>query len=147
MPNTPDIHANRFARTRSAHRAELGEDYVEVALSLIEETGEARLTDIAARVGVAHPTASKVLRRLETEGLVEAPRYRAVRLTGLGRQLALECRRRHRAVVHFLLTLGLDHDTAEIDAEGIEHHVSVRTLDALETFVREHGKPGESGDV
>ena len=48
---------------------------------------------------------------------------------------ATECRRRHEIVLQFLLRLGLDAETAERDAEGIEHHVSERTLDLFRAFV------------
>lgn len=125
---------NRFETTRRAHRAELAEDYVEVALELIEHTGEARMTDIADRLGVAHPTVAKALRRLSREGLVTLLPYRPVQLTEEGLTLAKECRRRHRIVVRFLEVLGLSPEKAEEEAEGIEHHVSPETLALMETF-------------
>jgi DtxR family manganese transport transcriptional regulator len=36
--------------------------------------------------------------------------------------------------LRFLLSLGLDPETAERDAEGIEHHVSARTLALFASF-------------
>lgn len=126
--------ALRHERTRSAHKMELAEDYVEAILDLIDESGEARLTDLAKRFGVAHPTVSKALSRLSTDGLVEVVRYRAIRLTEEGESLARRCRARHAIVVRFLLSLGLDQETAESDAEGIEHHVSEQTLAAMDAF-------------
>jgi hypothetical protein len=53
-----------------------------------------------------------------------------------GRALAAECRRRHEIVVQFLIRLGLDAETAERDAEGIEHHVSDRTLALFRDFAQ-----------
>ena len=47
---------------------------------------------------------------------------------------ANECRRRHEIVLRFLIRLGLDAETAERDAEGIEHHVSQRTLALFEAY-------------
>lgn len=126
--------AARFTRTRAAHRSELAEDYVEVILELIEEDGDARLTEIATRVGVAHPTASKSLKKLEREGLVKILPYRSIELTESGKTLACSCRRRHEIVVQFLCNLGVDRQTAETDAEGIEHHVSPKTLRLMEGF-------------
>lgn len=41
---------------------------------------------------------------------------------------------RHRIVRDFLLTLGIERETAESEAEGIEHHVGERTLEALKSF-------------
>jgi len=58
--------------------------------------------------------------------------YRAIALTAAGRKLAAECKRRHETVVAFLLSLGVSKKIAELDSEGIEHHVSPETLAALE---------------
>ena len=123
-----------FVQTREAHRTELTEDYVEVILELSEESGEARLVDIAKRLGVAHPTVSKALKKLEQEGFVALKPYRGLKLTQLGEELAIRCRERHKTVVAFLLALGVDSVTAEIEAEGIEHHVGDSTLKLMATF-------------
>lgn len=119
---------------RVAHKTELAEDYVELILDLLESEGEARLTAIAGRLGVSHPTVSKSLRKLERDGYVSLKPYRSIELTGEGRALALACRARHEIVLQFLLALGLDQATAERDAEGIEHHCSPETLEAMARF-------------
>lgn len=124
----PDNRAEAFHGVRAARRNELAEDYVELIAELIHEQGEARPVDIAARLGVRAPTVTKALDRLAREGLITRERYRSVFLTEEGRRLALACRRRHAIVLRFLIRLGLDAETAERDAEGIEHHVSERTL-------------------
>jgi DtxR family manganese transport transcriptional regulator len=36
----------------------------------------------------------------------------------------------------FLISLGVDRTNAEIDSEGIEHHVSSKTLDAMKRFLK-----------
>lgn len=131
-----DPQALRFARVRNDHSSELAEDYVETILTLIDEDGDARLTEIAARLGVAHPTVSKALKKLHREGLVVVRPYQSILLTPKGSQLAQNCRVRHVEVVQFLLALGLDRETAETDAEGIEHHVSPKTLKYMRTFVK-----------
>ena len=125
-----------FVHTREAHRTELTEDYVEVILELSEENGEARLVDIAKRLGVAHPTVSKALKKLEQEGFVTLKPYRGLKLTEQGEELAKRCRQRHMTVVAFLLALGVDSATAEIVAEGIEHHVGESTLSLMSAFAR-----------
>lgn len=135
-----EARAERFQAVRDAHRNEVAEDYVELIAELIEEVGEARPVDIAARMGVTAPTVAKVLDRLSREGLVERARYRAVFLTAEGAALAAACRQRHAIVVRFLVRLGLDPAIAEIDAEGIEHHVSQRTLELFQRFA--DGKDG-----
>lgn len=131
----PEAQANGFALVRQAHGSEMAEDYVELIADLIEQTGEARPVDIAERLGVRPPTVTKNLARLQAAGLVRRERYRSVFLTGGGLALAEVCRHRHRVVVAFLKSLGIDEETAERDAEGIEHHVSNKTLRAFERAI------------
>ena len=80
---------------------------------------------------MAQPTVGKTLRRLIAAGLVVQKRYRGVFLTDAGQKIAHESRLRHRTVETFLLSLGVSRETAQIDAEGIEHHVSEETLAAF----------------
>jgi len=127
--------ANRFARAREAQSAALLEDYAEMIGDLIEERGEARVADIAARMGVSQPTATKSIARLKREGLATSRPYRGVFLTSKGADLATRVRARHRTVVAFLIKMGVPEDIAELDAEGIEHHVSQVTLSVFEKIV------------
>ncbi|MFN3728546.1 MAG: manganese-binding transcriptional regulator MntR [Fimbriimonadaceae bacterium] len=126
---------NRFARTREDHSREYAEDYVELIDSLIKETGEARVVDLASALGVSHVTVSKTIQRLQREGLVVTQRYRSIFLTDAGRALADAARQRHEIVLRFLSALGVPESVAETDAEGIEHHVSDATLQAMARFV------------
>jgi len=128
MPLTAADRAAAFRKTREAHLTEVSEDYVELIGDLIAEVGEARLTDVAERLGVTQATASKVVARLRRDGLVENKRYRSIFLTEHGRKVADASRERHRIVLEFLLALGVDEAVAHADSEGIEHHVSEVTL-------------------
>ncbi|MDX2484125.1 manganese-binding transcriptional regulator MntR [Antarcticimicrobium sediminis] len=128
-------HPDRFNRARAAQSVAILEDYAEMIGDLIEEMGEARITDIARRMGVTHPTATKAVARLKREGLAVSRPYRGVFLTDEGLALADRVRARHRTVVAVLLALGVPPETAEMDAEGMEHHVSDLTLAAFETFL------------
>ena len=58
-------------------------------------------------------------------------------MTEKGHALAERVRVRHRLVVDLLLALGVPAESAETDAEGIEHYVSEMTLKAFERFLRE----------
>ena len=127
--------AGAFALVRNAHESEMAEDYVELIAELVDNNGEARPVDLAERLGVKPPTVSKNISRLVRDGLVRRERYRSIFLTDKGTALAEACRRRHRTVVATLIALGVDSETAERDAEGIEHHVSDETLVAFERFV------------
>lgn len=135
-----ETHVESFQKARAARRTELVEDYVELIADLIDDGGEARQVDIAARLGVAQPTVAKMLKRLAEDGLIQQRPYRGVFLTETGRQLADETRRRHQIVESFLIALGVSADIARIDSEGIEHHVSDETLDAFRRFVETTGR-------
>jgi DtxR family manganese transport transcriptional regulator len=97
---------------------------------------EARPTDIARRLGVSHATAIKTIARLKRTGLATARPYRGVFLTEKGEALAERVRIRHRLVVDVLCALGVPTESAEADAEGIEHHVSETTLKAFALFLK-----------
>jgi DtxR family transcriptional regulator, manganese transport regulator len=133
-PRPVDTRVEAFQGVRNARSRELAEDYVELIAELIHSHGEARPVDIATRLGVTAPTVAKTLTRLARDGLITRAKYRSVFLTEEGRALAGECRRRHEIVLRFLIRLGLDAETAERDAEGIEHHVSERTLALFAAF-------------
>ncbi len=130
----PKVQASWFARVRQAHQTETTEDYVELIADLIEVQQEARLSDLAARLGVAHPTANKVVSRLKEEGYIESQPYRSIFLTDKGKKLAKKCKVRHQIVLDFLIRLGVDPEAAEFDAEGIEHHISEKTLQIMKKF-------------
>lgn len=131
----PTVQAASFDRTRHDHKGELAEDYVELVADLIEAKGEARAVDLASRLGVSGPTVTGTIARLQRDGLVTSEPYRSIFLTEQGWALARHCRRRHGIVLAFLRALGVPEDAAQVDAEGIEHHVSDATLDALERFL------------
>jgi DtxR family manganese transport transcriptional regulator len=126
-----EAHSEGFRQSREARRSSLVEDYVELIADLIEDGNEARQVDIAARLGVAQPTVAKMLARLSADGLVTRKPYRGVFLTEAGRKIAQDSRARHETVEAFLCSLGVSAETARIDAEGIEHHVSAETLEAF----------------
>ena len=133
---TEPVQADRFSRARSARSASLLEDYTELIADLIAANGEARTTDIARRLGVAHPTASKTIARLKREGLATARPYRGIFLTEAGLAMADRARQRHRLVVDLLMAVGAPREAAEADAEGVEHYVSDATLRAFAAFLR-----------
>jgi DtxR family manganese transport transcriptional regulator len=131
----PEHDTNPYQRTRDDHSRERAEDYVELIDDLIRETGEARATDLAARLGISHVTVSKTVRRLVRDGYVTVQPYRSIFLTDEGQAMADASRARHALVLAFLVKLGVPPDVAEIDAEGIEHHVSSETLEMMARFL------------
>ena len=114
---------------------EATEDYVELIDDLIRTQGEARLVDIAERLGISQPSASKTIARLQRDGFVKSEPYRSIFLTSMGKSLADSSRSRHDIVFRFLLAIGVSEATAKLDSEGVEHHVSDETLVAFESVI------------
>jgi DtxR family transcriptional regulator, manganese transport regulator len=133
--------AANLSQTRREHAHETAEDYVQAISDLITVTGEARVVDLARRLGVTHVTVNRTISRLQKAGYVTAQPYRAIFLTAEGRRLASKCKRRHETVVAFLCSLGISEPVAQMDAEGIEHHVSPESLAAFEAALRKPLRP------
>lgn len=136
--------SERFRGTRAAHRDETAEDYVEAVEQLIRERGEARVKDLASLMGVSHVTVSRIVGRLQREGLVETSPYQPIALTSAGRRLARRSRERHEVVLAFLRTIGVPARQAEIDTEGIEHHVSDATIRAMKRLTERLRRESET---
>jgi DtxR family manganese transport transcriptional regulator len=124
--------AETFRRSRRDRAVEVAQDYVEAIADLSATLGEARVVDLAQRLGVTHVTVNRTLARLQKAGYVNTKPYRAIFLTNAGQKLAEESKIRHETVTAFLRSLGIPEKIAELDAEGIEHHVSPETLAAFE---------------
>lgn len=127
--------ANRHRRTRSDHATETAEDYVEAVYDIIEEKGTCRVVDLTKRFDVSHVTVTRIISRLQKEGFVETEPYRPIELTRSGQTLARRSRERHKTVLDFLIALGVPREIALVDAEGIEHHVSEKTLKVFRNYV------------
>lgn len=137
---TPDKQAEAFERVRKAHLMEATEDYVELIDDLIHSQGEARLVEVAERLGISQPSASKTLARLQRDGYVTSEPYRSIFLTDKGKALADRSRARHDIVFRFLLAIGVTESIAKQDSEGLEHHVSDETLAAFEQIIKDSGE-------
>lgn len=134
---TTQVAGNKHANVRKEHSTETAQDYVEAIDDLIGEHGVCRLVEIARHFAVSHVTANRTVARLKRDGLVQSDPYGPITLTSAGKRLANSSRQRHEIVLNFLKALGVNAETAANDAEGIEHHVSQETLDAMLRFTAE----------
>ena len=123
-----------FNKVRNAHKTENTEDYLELIAELLNSKGEARIVEIALNLGIAQATANKTIKRLQKQGYIQREPYRSIFLTLKGQKIASQSKKRHNIVYSFLINLGIDNKTASADAEGIEHHVSEKTLKKMEKF-------------
>ncbi len=117
------------------------EDYLERILELVNTKGYARVVDIAERLGISQASVTNMVQRMDAEGLINYEKYRGLTLSTSGRNLASEIALRHGVLTDFLALLGVDEKTILHDVEGMEHHVSPQTLDAirnLNEYLRSH---------
>jgi DtxR family Mn-dependent transcriptional regulator len=102
------------------------EDYVKALYLLSAETGgPASTTAIAAHLGVAAASATNMLKRLASAGLVSHVPYKGAELTDPGRKVALEVIRHHRLLETYLAeALDVPWDEVHAEAEVLEHVLS-----------------------
>jgi DtxR family transcriptional regulator, Mn-dependent transcriptional regulator len=103
------------------------------------EHGVSRVGDLARRLQVSPGTVSTVLKKLEAMHLVRHERYGFVVLTADGTDVA-ECVIRRYETVRALLVeiLGVDPETAAIDACMMEHAVSPTTVERMQDLLKRH---------
>ena len=112
------------------------EDYLERILELVQETGQARVVDIANSLNVRQASVTNMVKKLCDLGYVDHEKYkRGLVLTKKGREVALKIQRRHETLSSFFSMLELDEETQKLDIEGIEHHLSQGTVKALDDLV------------
>lgn len=117
------------------------EDYLEAIYHLCRDEGVARVKAIADRLEVTTPSVVGAIRKLKDRNLVIQEPYGYVRLTMEGEEIGGAISHNHEVLSDFLKEiLGLDHETASVDACKIEHAVSaetVRRLRAVAEFIRQ----------
>ncbi|MEX0657064.1 MAG: iron dependent repressor, metal binding and dimerization domain protein [Nitrosopumilaceae archaeon] len=111
------------------------EDYLEVISELVELKGYATTLDISRYLNVSAPSVTKMLQRLDDGGYLEYEKYRGINLTQKGNQIAGTIRQKHGILLEFFEILGIGSDTANRDAEGLEHHLNPKTIKQLRKFI------------
>lgn len=102
------------------------QDYAKAIYSLQERSDEPVSTSaLAERLGVSPASASAMVKRLESLGLVNRKPYHGVELTADGTRVALEVIRHHRLLELYLArALGMPWDRVHEEAEVLEHAIS-----------------------
>lgn len=107
---------------------------------------------LSAAMGVTSGTATAMVKHLATRRLITYVPRKGVLLTRRGRVLALTMVRRHRLIETFLeRVLGYDWSEVHEDAERLEHAVSEKFIERINTClgspaVDPHGDPIPSAD-
>jgi DtxR family Mn-dependent transcriptional regulator len=109
------------------------EDYAKAIYELEQREGAAVSTNaLAGRMGVTPASASAMVKRLDSLGLVHHVPYRGVQLTAAGTKVALEILRHHRLLELYLAeTLGVPWDRVHDEAEVLEHVLSEELEDLI----------------
>lgn len=134
---------NRLVAIRDANnvkkedRTDRMEDYLEVIYELVQQKGYATTVDISSYLNVSSPSVTKMMQKLDETGYLKYEKYRGIRLTNEGIRIARNIRNRHGLLAEFFKIIGVDEETANNDAEGIEHHLHPETMKKLEDFIYE----------
>lgn len=131
------------------------EDYLRSTYRLEEREGKASNTAIAKELAITASAVTEMARRLADAGLLSYQRYQGLRLTKVGRELAVQVTRRHRLWEVFLIRhLGFEWDQVHDLADQLEHIGAEELIDRLEAFLGypahdPHGDPipNRSGEI
>lgn len=132
--------------------SESAQDYLK-AIWKLQRSGEMSTTALAEALEVSPASATAMLKKLATLGLVVHERYHGATLTPTGERMALEVVRHHRLLELYLMeALGLSWDQVHEEAERLEHHLSdeleARIDSALGFPTRDpHGDPIPSPEL
>jgi Mn-dependent DtxR family transcriptional regulator len=116
-------------------RSSAVEDYLERILDLINTKGYARVADIAHGLKISQASVTNMVQRLDSQGLLKYEKYRGLVLTTAGETLAKNIMRRHQLLTDFLRMLAIEEEVVYHDVEGMEHHISPQTLNAIEALM------------
>jgi DtxR family Mn-dependent transcriptional regulator len=123
------------------------ENYLKAIYEIQERADKATTSSIAARMNIASPSVTAMVKKLAELRLVSHEPYQGAMLTEAGRKAALEVVRHHRLLELYLNeALGVPWDRVHDEAERLEHVISEdiedRMSDALgNPTVDPHGAP------
>lgn len=128
-------------------RTESAEDTLKAILELAGQGEDVGITRLALTLDVTPPTSSAMVKRLTAHGLVHRGPGRGMSLTSHGLIHAQQIVRRNRLLETFLVrVLGVPWDEVADEAELLEHAVSDRLLQRIDSTLRHpsrdpHGDP------
>lgn len=116
------------------------ENYLEAVYELSGESGGARVSDIAARMGVSKASVNSAMNTLHQRGLVENEKYREIFLTEAGLHVAQLTSQKH-VILQTLLhqVMGVERQQASEDACAMEHVISQASIEKILAFLEERG--------
>ena len=119
------------------------EEYLEAMVMMKEKHGYVRSIDVAEFLGVTKPSVSYATKRLRESGHITMDKDGLITLTDTGMSIAASMLARHKTLTAFLISIGVDKETAEADACKIEHDISQQTFEAICRHAKIHVGAGE----
>lgn len=122
---------------------ESGEMYLETIYILSQTSNFIRAIDVGEYMGYSKPSVSRAVGLLKNGGYITVNEDGGINLTPDGLQIAEEMYERHTMLAEFLMSLGVDRETATEDACKMEHDISGATFEALKRCAAEIKKKEE----
>ncbi len=114
---------------------ESAENYLETILILQHKKGSVRSIDIVNELDYAKPSVSVAMKNLRENGYILMDTSGFITLTEKGRVIADTMYERHTMISDWLVTLGVNRETAVEDACRIEHVISAESFEAIKRHV------------
>ena len=103
---------------------ESGEMYLESIYVLQKRKGNVRSIDISEYMGYSKPSVSRAVGLLKDGGYITVQKDGVLNLTEEGLEIAEKIYERHTIITNLLMALGVDKETAAVDACRVEHVIS-----------------------
>ena len=129
------------------------ENYAKAIYAIQQQSGTVTTNAIAERLGVTAASASGMVKKLDSLGLVSHVPYKGVELTDDGERLALGVIRHHRLLELYLAeSLDVPWDRVHAEAEVLEHVLSEELEELIAAklgnpTVDPHGDPIPTADL
>ena len=115
---------------------ESSENYLETILILSEKKPVVRSVDIAEELGFKKSSVSVAMKNLRERELITVRPEGYIYLTDAGREIAEMIYERHKIFTSWLISLGVDPQTAADDACRMEHALSKESFEAIKKSIQ-----------
>lgn len=114
---------------------ESAENYLETILVQQNSQGHVRSIDICNALGFSKPTVSVAMKNFREEGYIKIDENGYITLTEKGKVIAEKIYERHETIALFLMSLGVDKETAYKDSCKMEHDISNTSLECIKKYL------------
>lgn len=111
------------------------EDYLETILLLGKQMPQVRSVDVANELNYSKPSVSVAMKNLRQKHYVTVSDEGYIQLTEEGRALAETVYERHSLISGWLVSLGVNPETAAEDACRMEHDISAESFAAIKKCI------------